>query len=224
MLVALATACPKRDNGAEKSDQKGRQARSERESAPRSETGGSRDPDTGAESEAGSDAAAASATGGEEGTPVDAQETADAGAQTSGAEGTTGPDHEPAADPKALLKEARSKRTKDQQAMELLAQAEEAGAKPREVAKAATDRGLALHGTPERAAKLFEWAAEKDAAYPDPVWHLAKQAAVQGNVDRTKELLAKVHERGGKKLLQQIEFDPMWEIVKDDPDVRALLR
>jgi hypothetical protein len=131
---------------------------------------------------------------------------------------------EPAApDPKALLKTAINPRTKDDEARTLMAQAEESGATVREVAKAGVDRGLALHATPERAKAFFEWAGEKDPKYPDPIWHLARQAAVEGDVDVAKELLGTVKQRGGKKLLQQIDFDPMWEILKDDPDVRKLL-
>ena len=131
---------------------------------------------------------------------------------------------EPPADPKALLKEARKKKTTDERALEALTQAEEAGAKVRDLAKAANARGLALHATPERAAKFFEWAADKDKKYPDPMFNLAKQAVNTGDVDKAKGLLKQVHERKGKKLLSQLEFDPMWEIVKDDPEVKELYR
>ena len=51
----------------------------------------------------------------------------------------------------------------------------------------------------------------------------AKQAATTGEVETTRDYLKQVKERGGKKLLSQIDFDPMWEIVKDDPEVRKLL-
>jgi hypothetical protein len=137
--------------------------------------------------------------------------------QAAAAEEPEGPD------PKALLTTAARPRTSDAEARRLLGQAEEAGASVREVARTAVDRGLALHATPDRAKAFFEWAAEKDPAYPDPMWHLARQAAVEGDVDRAKEMLGVVKQRGGKKLLQQIDFDPMWEILKDDPDVRKLL-
>ena len=55
------------------------------------------------------------------------------------------------------------------------------------------------------------------------MWSTAKQSANGGDVDATRELLTQVKARGGKKLLTQVDFDPMWEIVKDDPEVRKLL-
>lgn len=123
-----------------------------------------------------------------------------------------------------LLKEAKSKRTKDDRALAALAEAEKAGATPTDLAKAANARGLALHASPERAKTFFEWAAEKDPKYADPVFNIAKQFAMLGDVPMVKEYLTKTRERGGKRLLRQIEFDPMWEIVKDDPEVRKLLK
>ena len=70
----------------------------------------------------------------------------------------------------------------------------------------------------------LDWSAEKDETYADPVFRLAKQKAVTGDVDDVVKLLKQVAERkGGKKLLEQIDFDPTWDIVKDDPEVRALL-
>ena len=153
--------------------------------------------------------------------PAGADDEAEPAAQEGG---DAEPEAEPAGpDPKAMLATAVNRRTKDDDARKLLAEAEAAGASVRDVAKAAVDRGLQLHATPDRAAAFFEWAAEKDPKYPDPIWHLARQAVVEGDVTRSKELLGTVNERGGKKLLQQIDFDPMWEIVKDDPDVRKLL-
>lgn len=131
---------------------------------------------------------------------------------------------EPAADTKALTKEIKNKRTKDDRALEALAELEAAGAKIRDVAKAANARGVALHATPDRAKTFFEWALEKDEKYPDPAFNLAKQTVNTGEVAETVKWLTEVKKRKGKKLLQQIEFDPMWEIVKDDPDVKALLR
>jgi hypothetical protein len=104
-----------------------------------------------------------------------------------------------------------------------LAEAEAAGAKPRELAKAALARGNKLFETPDRAKAFFEWAAVKDPKYPDPLFALAKQAVVTGEIDQAKEYLKQVHARGGKKLLSQIDFDQTWEIVKDDPEIRKLL-
>lgn len=122
-----------------------------------------------------------------------------------------------------LLKEVRRTKTTDARAQAALGEAELAGASVRELAKAAYDRGKALHATPERAAAFFRWSAEKDSKYPDPVFALAQQAAVMGEIDETIRHLKEVKVRRGDKLLQQIEFDPMWEIVKDDPAVRELL-
>lgn len=129
----------------------------------------------------------------------------------------------PTADPKVLLKEAQNPKTKDNRAMQALAEAEQAGAPAKDLSRAAFARGKKLHADPERAATFFRWAAEKDPKYPDPMFELARIAVVQGDVDETKKLLKQVADRKGKKLLQQLEFDPTWEIIKDDPEVRTLL-
>lgn len=134
------------------------------------------------------------------------------------------PEEKAAPDPAALLKEAKSRRTKDDRALAALAEAEQAGASPRDLAKAANARGLALHADPERAKKFFEWAGEKDPKYPDPMFNIAKQYAMTGDIPFIKEYLQKTKDRGGKKLLSQIEFDPTWQIVADDPEVRKLLK
>lgn len=124
----------------------------------------------------------------------------------------------------SLLKEARTTKTTDERAIEALAEAEKAGATVKELARAAKARGDYLYKSPERAKVFYEWSAEKDETYADPVFRLAKQKAVTGDVDDVVKLLKQVAERkGGKKLLQQIDFDPTWDIVKDDPEVRALL-
>lgn len=157
---------------------------------------------------------------------------ADASGGTTGADATGGSGGEDTAgdttgggvDPKALIKEIKNKRTKDARAQAAVAEAEAAGVEPAELAKALNARGEALHASPERAKTWFQLALEKDAKDPKPAWNLAKQAAVVGELDEAKKWLAVVKERKGKKLLKQIEFDPMWEILKDDPDVRALLR
>jgi hypothetical protein len=126
-------------------------------------------------------------------------------------------------DPAALQTEIKNKKTTDERALAALAELETAGTKLRDVAKAANARGEKLHDDPDRAKTFFEWAAAKDPEYPDPVFNLAKQSATTGEVDPTVERLTEVKKRGGKKLLAQIDFDPMWEIVKDDPRVRELL-
>lgn len=174
------------------------------------------------EPEAGEDAGDEAADAAADATGTQAEgDDGEAAAEAGAAEASAG--EEPAADPKALLDEAKKKKTSDERAMEALTEAEAAGAKPLELAKAANARGEALHADPERAAKFYQWAADKDPKYPVPVFNLAKQAAVKGEVDEVKKHLTEVKARGGKKLLGQIEFDPMWEIVKDDPAVRALL-
>ncbi len=127
-------------------------------------------------------------------------------------------------DSAALIKEARTTKTTDERALEALAEAEAAGATVKELARAAKARGDYLFKDPERAKVFYEWSAEKDENYADPVFALAKQKAVTGDVEDVVKLLKKVSDRkGGKKLLEQIDFDPTWDIVKDDPDVRALL-
>lgn len=127
-------------------------------------------------------------------------------------------------DSAALIKEARTTKTTDERALEALAEAETAGATAKELARAAKARGDYLYKDPDRAKVFYEWSAAKDEDYPDPVFALAKQKAVTGDVDDVVKLLKQVSERkGGKKLLEQIDFDPTWDIVKDDPEVRALL-
>lgn len=159
------------------------------------------------------------------------QDAADAGASAAAGEaggeagGSDGGDAKAdAPDPKALLTEAKSKKTKDERALAALAEAEAAGAEPKDLAKAANARGQALHATPDRAKTFFEWAVEKDPKSADAAFNLAKQAVVLGEVDETKKWLEETKKRGGKKLLAQVEYDPMWEIVADDPDVKALLQ
>ncbi len=127
------------------------------------------------------------------------------------------------ADPVALQAEIKGKKTTDERALVALAELETSGAKLRDVAKAANARGEKLFEAPERAKTFFEWAAAKDPKYPDPLFNLAKQTATTGDVEATREYLKQVKARGGKKLLSQVDFDPMWEIVKDDPEVRKLL-
>ncbi len=126
-----------------------------------------------------------------------------------------------APDAAALMAEAKNKKTKDDRALAALAEAEAAGAKPNALAKAAKARGDALHDAPDRAKTFYEWANEKDPKYPDAAFALAKQAVNLGEIEETKKWLKIVHERKGKKLLQQLSFDPMWEIVADDPEVKG---
>ncbi|MCA9649046.1 MAG: hypothetical protein H6712_15740 [Myxococcales bacterium] len=168
----------------------------------------------------GSEGGAASAEGGDpagSGGPA----AGDSGGEEGGDEGgTTGG----GTDTAALLKEVTKTRTKDARALEALAEAEAAGVEVSELAKAANTRGERLYATPDRAKAFFQWANDKDEKYPNAAFNLAKQAAVLGELEEAKTWLTVVHERKGNKLLKQIDFDPMWEILKDDPDVRALLK
>lgn len=157
------------------------------------------------------------ATGGATGAA--ATEGGTGGPATGGGESTGGPNWD------ALIKEIKRRRTKDARALAALAEAEELGAEAEELAEAANARGQYLHATPDRAKVFFEWAAEKNDKYALPAFNLAKQAAVLGELEEAKKWLAETRKRRrGKRLIQQIEFDPMWEILKDDPDVRALLK
>lgn len=163
--------------------------------------------DTGAAAEGGSTAAAAEG---------DADEgKADEGGEES--TGAAGPDK------KALLAEIAKKKTTDERATEALTEAETAGATEKELARAAHKRGTALFATPDRAKTFFEYALDKDKKYPDPAFELAKQELNTGELDAAKAHLEEVKKRGGKKLLGQIDYDPMWDVLKDDPDVRALI-
>lgn len=178
------------------------------------------DPDAEGDEEAGADPAAAEG-GDEDGEDVGGDE---AGGEAGDEEADDGGEHGGGKDSADLIKEARTTTTTDERALEALAEAEKAGATPKELARAAKARGDYLYKNPDRAKVFFEWSAEKDEDYAEPVFALAKQKAVTGDIDDVVKLLQKVAERkGGKKLLQQIDFDPTWDIVKDDPDVRALL-
>jgi len=132
-----------------------------------------------------------------------------------------GPAGQPSRDD--LIKEVRSRDTEDDRAITALAEAKTLGAEPRELAEAAHDRGKALYATPERATKFFQWAADADTSFAEPVFALARQAVVEGNVEETIRLLKEVKTRKGGDLLQEIGFDATWEIIKDDPEIRALL-
>lgn len=129
-----------------------------------------------------------------------------------------------AVDVDALLKEIKSKKTKDDRVQAAVTEAEAGGVDPVALAKALVAHGQALFADPDRAKGFFELANEKDPKAPDAAFELAKQAALVGDVEEAKKWLTVVHERKGKKLLKKIDFDPMWEIVKDDPDVRAMLK
>lgn len=182
--------------------------------APAAEGGEAADAESGNGGEAG-----ASAEGGDP--PADDEkEPAAEGGEVPAAEGGAAAGKDSA----ALIKEARTTKTTDERAVAALAEAETAGATVKELARAAKARGDYLYKSPDRAQVFYEWSAAKDENYADPVFALAKQKAVTGDVEDVVKLLKQVSERkGGKKLLEQLDFDPTWDIVKDDPDVRALL-
>jgi hypothetical protein len=162
-------------------------------------------------------------TGAEAGEPVDEPE-GETAATTAGTEAAAEPAIPPEEQIKALLTEASSKKTKDERALEALDAAKLLEASPNDLAKAANKRGEALMADPERATKFFEWAQAADPKYPNATFNLAKLAANTGDIPRVKELLTEVKARKGKKLLQQVEFDPSFALVADDPEVLALLR
>ena len=129
------------------------------------------------------------------------------------------------ADPvKPLLDEVTNKKTKDDRAMAALAEAKKAGAEARQLAEAANKRGTNLMTSPDRATKFFEYARTADDKYPDASFNLAKLAANTGEVATVKELLQETKDRGGKKLLKTVGFDPTFALVADDPDVVALTK
>ncbi len=166
----------------------------------------------------GSGTAAATGPAGTGAAPADADGSGTSGPAAAGSSSGGG------VDTAALLKELKSRRTKDARITEVVALAEEAGVEGKAIAKALNLRGQALHASPDRAKVMFELASEKDPKNPLPAFNLAKQAAVLGELADAKTWLKVVHERKGRKLLQQIDFDPMWEILKDDPEVRALIK
>ncbi|MCA8965638.1 MAG: hypothetical protein KDC48_12210 [Planctomycetes bacterium] len=157
-------------------------------------------------------------------------------AATGGAAGTAVESGEPAVEEKSeedkkkeeiasLLKTVSNKRTSDAKADKALADAEGLGAEVRALAEAANDRGDALLGEEgDRSTKYFEWARDKDTSYPDPSFNLAKMTVLSGDVPGTIAHLEEVKKRGGKKLLKTVGYDPLFEVVKDDKKVQALIR
>lgn len=142
-----------------------------------------------------------------------------AAADTAGTPAATG-------DKAKLLDEAKAKKTSDARAKKALEEAEAAGATARELAEASNARGEALMGAekPEQATAAFEWARDKDPTYPDASFNLAKQTALAGEIPETVKHLQEVHKRGGKKLLKQVGYDPVFEAVKDDPEVQKIAK
>lgn len=121
-----------------------------------------------------------------------------------------------------LLSLVRKKKTSDADARKHLDEAQKLGANPRDLAKSANARGQDLMASPDRATPFFEYARQIDAKFPDATFNLAKFAANRGEIPKVKELLTEVAARGGKKLLDTIEFDPTFALVADDRDIQAL--
>lgn len=124
-----------------------------------------------------------------------------------------------------LVKEIRAKRTRDERAFAALAEAAELGAEPKALAEAATRRARTLLGDDQdRAIAFFVWARDHDPKWPDASFELAKLAAMVGDVEDVKVHLKDVRSRGGKRLLRNVPFDPMFALVASDPDVVKLLK
>jgi len=133
----------------------------------------------------------------------------------------------PGAAKETLLSEAKNVKTTDGRATKALDEAEKAGATATELATAANARGQAIMGDAERASKLFQWARDKDPKFAEASFNLAKLAALTGDVEAARAHLQEVAKRAGKhakKLLKQVEYDPIFEPVKDDPEIQKLLR
>lgn len=155
----------------------------------------------------------------------EAGEAAEAGTAEGDAEaGEEGEDPEDVDPIPGLLTEVKNKKTKDDRAMAALGEAKEAGAKDRDLAVAATKRGKSLSSDPERATKFFEYAQDIDKKYPDATFELAKITVNTGEAEKTIELLEEVKKRGGKKLLKNVEFDPTFALVANEPAVQKLLK
>lgn len=228
-LACVAVGCGggKKD---EKADDKSAEAGDEKTAA-EAEAGA----EAGAEGEAGTPEPPSTTADDGEAPPAEGGETgaaATAGGETGGGEAAsddgaaaeTGAAASPEEQIKALFEEVAKKKTKDDRALAALEEAKGLGAEPKDLAKAANKRGEKLLVTPDRATTFFEWAAAADPKYPNATFNLAKLAANTGDIDKVKELLTEVRARGGKKLLQQIEFDPSFALVADDPEVLKLLR
>lgn len=167
----------------------------------------------------------AAATGGEAAASAGAPASAGDAAATGGEAAATGGDAAAGGDAiTKLLDEVKAKKTKDERARKALEEAEAAGATPQDLAKAANARGDMLMGEPERATTFFEWARDKDPKIAEPSFNLAKMAALQGDIEATITHLTEVKKRGGKKLLKMVGYDPIFEVVKDDPKIQDLMR
>lgn len=155
--------------------------------------------------------------------PTAADSGAVAPADTGAAEaGTAEPP--PGPDPAVLLAMAANLDTDDATATSSLDDAVAAGAAKLDVAKVANTRGEALltKGEGERAEPFFVWARDAHNLYAEPVFNLAKMAALTGDLELAKEHLAELEKRGNKKLMKKVGVEPAFTPLLDDPDVRKL--
>jgi hypothetical protein len=144
---------------------------------------------------------------------------ADAGATSAGTvEPPAGPD------PAVLLAMAANLDTDDATATSSLDDAVAAGAAKLDVAKVANTRGEALltKGEGERAEPFFVWARDAHNLFAEPVFNLAKMAALTGDLELAKEHLQELEKRGNKKLMKKVGVEPAFTPLIDDPDVRKL--
>lgn len=134
------------------------------------------------------------------------------------------PEKKPKVSNKSLLARVSRAKYSDDKAHAWLKQAKDNGAKARELALAANKRGEALFSKAERAEAFFRWAEEQDPSLPLPAYNRAKLAALRGDIPGVRSHLKTVKERGGKKLLRKVGFDPVFSLVHDDPVVRSMSR
>ena len=167
--------------------------------------------------------------------PAGENEAATGGTENAAKEEATGTTGE-AADPSvALLETIASTRKPTAEAKKAFEEAKALEVEPRLLAEATLKRGKLLirragqisdenraQSTMDAAMEFYELARGADPEFPDPSFELAKVAATRGEIDRAKELLLEVKERGGKKLLRNLEIDPTFALLIDDPQVQKL--
>ena len=124
----------------------------------------------------------------------------------------------------SLLKQVRSTKTSDIKAKAALETAKKAQAKPADLVAASVARAEQLLGTPDRAVVFLDWAEAQGTKSAEVPFTLAKLAAMAGEVSDCKTQLQAVKDRGGKALLKKVGFDPIFNVVADDPEIRMLIK
>ncbi|PRQ06848.1 hypothetical protein ENSA7_34580 [Enhygromyxa salina] len=150
---------------------------------------------------------------------------AEAGATTGAAEAGDGAEVAPPEDQiPGLFELAKSLDNDDAAAQKALEDAIAAGAAKLDAAKVANARGevLLTKGEAERAEPFFVWARDAHSLYADPVFNLAKMAALAGDLEFAKEHLAELEKRGNKKLMKKVGVELAFAPLHDDPDVRKI--